>query len=226
VTIGDFSRATHLSVKTLRHSHEVGLLVPTEIDPHTGYRYYTEEQIPTAEVIRRLRALQTPVGDVKVVMSAPDADARNRVIVAHLGRLEAELARTSAAVAELRRLLERPVGAGACRAPNGPGGPGGCDPTGRRPRRHFRLVAGCPGRASRDRPAPGPPTDGAARRDLRRRDLRARPRQRHGVPTAEGAVRAVGRAEQLAIPAAELAVLRHQARPPTSISPPASSEHT
>jgi MerR HTH family regulatory protein len=65
VTIGDFSRATHLSVKTLRHYHEVGLLVPTEIDPHTGYRYYTEEQIPTAGLIRRLRALQTPVGDVE-----------------------------------------------------------------------------------------------------------------------------------------------------------------
>jgi DNA-binding transcriptional MerR regulator len=85
-----------------------GCFVPTEIDPHTGYRYYTEEQIPTAELIRRLRALQTPVDDVEVVMSAPDADARNRVIVAHLGRLEGELARTSAASAELRRLLERP----------------------------------------------------------------------------------------------------------------------
>ena len=107
-TIGDFSRATHLSVKTLRHYHEVGLLEPSEIDPDTGYRYYAEEAFPTAQVIRRLRALQMPVAEVRSVLSAPDADVRNRLIVAHLGRLEADLARTRAAVGELRALLERP----------------------------------------------------------------------------------------------------------------------
>jgi DNA-binding transcriptional MerR regulator len=58
VTIGDFSRASHLSVKTLRHYHEVGLLEPSEIDPESGYRYYSEGQIPVAQVIRRLRGLQ------------------------------------------------------------------------------------------------------------------------------------------------------------------------
>src|ERR1700760_564296 len=53
VTIGDFSRASHLSVKTLRHYHEVGLLEPSEVDPDNGYRYYSEDQIPLAQVIRR-----------------------------------------------------------------------------------------------------------------------------------------------------------------------------
>ena len=107
VTIGDFSRASHLSVKTLRHYHEVGLLEPSEIDPDNGYRYYSEEQIPTVQVIRRLRGLQMPVTDVKSVLCAPDSDARNRLIVEHLNRLEDELAQTRGAVAELRDLLER-----------------------------------------------------------------------------------------------------------------------
>ena len=31
--IGDFSRMTHLSIKALRHYHEVGVLVPAEVDP-------------------------------------------------------------------------------------------------------------------------------------------------------------------------------------------------
>jgi DNA-binding transcriptional MerR regulator len=106
VTIGDFSRATHLSVKTLRHYHDVGLLDPSEIDPATGYRYYSEQQIPTAQVIRRLRGLQMPVAEVKAVLAARDSDARNGLIVAHLDRLESELARTNAAVGELRDLLE------------------------------------------------------------------------------------------------------------------------
>ncbi len=45
---------------------------------------------------------------VKSVLSAPDSDARNQLIVAHLDRLERELAQTSTAVGELRDLLERP----------------------------------------------------------------------------------------------------------------------
>jgi DNA-binding transcriptional MerR regulator len=108
VTIGDFSRASHLSVKTLRHYHEVGLLEPSEVDPGNGYRYYAEDQIPVAQVIRRLRGLKMPVAEVKAMLTAPDSEARNRLIVAHLDRLEADLARTRTAVIELRELLERP----------------------------------------------------------------------------------------------------------------------
>jgi DNA-binding transcriptional MerR regulator len=106
VTIGDFSRASHLTVKTLRHYHEVGLLEPSEVDPDNGYRYYSEDQIPLAQVIRRLRGLQMPVADVKSVLAAPDSDARNRLIVEHLDCLERELAQTREAVGELRDLLE------------------------------------------------------------------------------------------------------------------------
>jgi DNA-binding transcriptional MerR regulator len=109
VTIGEFSRASHLSVKTLRHYHEVGLLEPSEVDPSNGYRYYAEDQIPVAQVIRRLRGLEMPVAEVKSVLAAADAEARNRLIAAHLDRLEGDLARTRSAVVELRGLLERPV---------------------------------------------------------------------------------------------------------------------
>ena len=68
--MGEFSRMTHLSVKTLRHYHQVGLLEPAEVNPDTGYRYYTPEQIPQAQVIRRLRDLEMPVAEVKVVLAA------------------------------------------------------------------------------------------------------------------------------------------------------------
>src|SRR6201989_3684298 len=106
ITIGDFSRASHLSVKTLHHYHEVGLLEPSEVDADNGYRYYSEEQIPAAQVIRRLRGLHMPGADVRSVLAAPDADTRNRLIVEHLDRLPLELAQTRAAVGELRSLLE------------------------------------------------------------------------------------------------------------------------
>ena len=69
-SIGDFSRATHLTVKTLRHYHEAGLLVPSSVDPHTGYRRYTAEQISLAQLIRRFRSLNMPVEDVKAAKLA------------------------------------------------------------------------------------------------------------------------------------------------------------
>jgi len=108
LTIGDFSRATHLSVKTLRHYHRVGLLTPTGIDADTGYRRYTTDQIPTAQVIRRFRDLDMPLDQIHAVLETPDLGTRNELISVHLASLEQNLARTQSAVASLRDLLANP----------------------------------------------------------------------------------------------------------------------
>jgi DNA-binding transcriptional MerR regulator len=106
VSVGRFATITHLSVKTLRHYHQVGLLEPAEVDPHTGYRYYALEQLPTAQLIRRLRDLRMPVADVRAVLVAGSPAERDTLIAAHIDHLEAELASTQAAVNSLRALLE------------------------------------------------------------------------------------------------------------------------
>ena len=106
LTVGEFSRMTHLSVKTLRHYHEVGLLEPAQVNPSTGYRYYSKDQIPQAQVIRRLRDLEMPVPEVKAVLAAPDRSTRNAVIAAHLDRLETELGKIHAAIDSLRNILD------------------------------------------------------------------------------------------------------------------------
>ena len=108
LTIGDFSRATHLSVKTLRYYHRVGLLAPADVDADTGYRRYTAGQIPTAQVIRRFRDLDMPLDQIHAVLEAPDLHTRNELISAHLASLEQDLARTQSAVASLRGLLTGP----------------------------------------------------------------------------------------------------------------------
>jgi DNA-binding transcriptional MerR regulator len=91
----------------------VGLLEPAQVNADTGYRYDTVAQIPTVQVIRRLRDVAMPVADVKAVLAAPDTPARNALIAAHLSRLEAQLAQTYAAVDSLRSLLEGPGKASA-----------------------------------------------------------------------------------------------------------------
>ncbi len=105
LAIGEFSRLTHLSVRTLRRYHDAGLLEPMTVDPASGYRYYSADQIPTAQVIHRLRHLDVPLPDVQRILRAPDPRARAGLVADHLHRLESELDRTRAAVASLRRLL-------------------------------------------------------------------------------------------------------------------------
>ncbi|MGY1770976.1 MerR family transcriptional regulator [Blastococcus sp. SYSU D00813] len=106
LAIGEFSRLTHLSVRTLRRYHDAGLLEPATVDDATGYRYYSADQIPTAQVIHRLRELDVPLADVQRIVGSPDPGARADLVTGHLRRLEAELDRTRAAVASLRRLLQ------------------------------------------------------------------------------------------------------------------------
>ncbi len=106
LTIGDFARATHLSVKTLRYYHRIRLLEPVDVDPGTGYRRYQTDQIPIAQVIRRFRDLDMPLEKIAAVLAAPDVATRNQVITAHLRRLELTLERTQQATASLRNLLE------------------------------------------------------------------------------------------------------------------------
>ncbi|BBX69690.1 MerR family transcriptional regulator [Mycolicibacterium psychrotolerans] len=105
LTIGEFATVTHLTVRTLRRYHESGLLEPAWTDDFTGYRYYAAEQIPTAQVIHRLRQLDLPLAEVETILSADDPRQRAEVISGHLRRLEAELDRTRAAVVSLQRLL-------------------------------------------------------------------------------------------------------------------------
>ncbi len=55
--IGDFSKLSQVSVKTLRYYDEIGLLKPSEIDRFTGYRYYTAAQLSRLHRILALKDL-------------------------------------------------------------------------------------------------------------------------------------------------------------------------
>ena len=108
LSIGDFSRMTCLSVKSLRRYHDMGLLEPANIDRDTGYRYYEASQVPLGQAIRRFRDLEMPLEQLKEVLHAPDASARNKLIIAHLEHMESALQQTQQTVASLRALLEQP----------------------------------------------------------------------------------------------------------------------
>jgi DNA-binding transcriptional MerR regulator len=55
--IGDFSQLGQVSVRTLHHYDERGLLKPARIDDWTGYRFYSVEQLPRLNRILALKDL-------------------------------------------------------------------------------------------------------------------------------------------------------------------------
>ena len=55
--IGNFARVGQVSVQTLRHYDDLGLLKPMEVDSLSGYRYYVLDQLPRLNRILALKDL-------------------------------------------------------------------------------------------------------------------------------------------------------------------------
>ncbi|MGY6500716.1 MAG: MerR family transcriptional regulator [Acidimicrobiales bacterium] len=100
--IGMFSRAALMSVKQLRSYHEMGLLVPADVDPSSGYRLYSIDQLADAAVIARLRSLDLPLAQVREVLVARDPEHTRAVLEAHRATMQARLDDTARIVAELQ----------------------------------------------------------------------------------------------------------------------------
>ena len=66
--IGDFSRLARVTVKTLHHYDEAGLLTPNHVDPFTGYRYYGAEQLETLQRILALKDVGFSLEEVRRLM--------------------------------------------------------------------------------------------------------------------------------------------------------------
>lgn len=63
--IGEFSKLNRISVKTLRHYDEIGLLRPNEVDEWTGYRYYDVSQFVRLSIILKLKQLRFSLDEIK-----------------------------------------------------------------------------------------------------------------------------------------------------------------
>ncbi|MCI6498285.1 MAG: MerR family transcriptional regulator [Lachnospiraceae bacterium] len=64
-SIGEVSKLFHISVSSLRHYENVGLIHPEYTSPDTGYRYYGTEQFEVLNTIRYLRALDIPLAEIE-----------------------------------------------------------------------------------------------------------------------------------------------------------------
>jgi len=109
IRIGDFSRLARVSVVTLRHYDDLGLLTPARVDPATGYRYYTPDQLPRLNRILALKELGFSLEQVARLLQAelPAAQIRG-MLVLQRAQLEQQVreqrARLAAVEARLRHI--------------------------------------------------------------------------------------------------------------------------
>ena len=107
IGIGAFGQLSGLSVETLRHYHQVGLLVPAEVDERTGYRRYRMSQLPRARSLAALRDVGMPLDQVAELLTLPDPAARRRQLIDHRRRLVDLARRANGRVAAMDRMIDR-----------------------------------------------------------------------------------------------------------------------
>jgi DNA-binding transcriptional MerR regulator len=105
-SIGEFSKITGLTIKTLRFYHEQGLLHPSCVDEQTGYRYYDRSKIETARVIILLRDLDLSLDEIREILSGTgdDSDLRG-VMERQMAALEGKVRRYREIMRSLDRFL-------------------------------------------------------------------------------------------------------------------------
>ena len=67
-SIGELSRITQVTIKSIRYYQELNLLEPVKIDPLTNYRYYNEESIDRLSGIKILKELGFTLTEIKSIL--------------------------------------------------------------------------------------------------------------------------------------------------------------
>ena len=98
--IGEFSQFMQVTVKTLRHYEQKGLLVPDETDPWTGYRYYSLAQMQKLASIRNLQRLGFSLDEIKDLYDESEH-------VPSIVQIDDKIRSTEAQIAQIEMLLRR-----------------------------------------------------------------------------------------------------------------------
>ena len=91
-TTGEFAEILGVKKHTLFHYDEIGLLVPEETDPWTGYRRYAAAQLMTANRITALRGLGFSLAETAALLACwEDRTAMETRLLAQRAAVEASI---------------------------------------------------------------------------------------------------------------------------------------
>jgi DNA-binding transcriptional MerR regulator len=106
--IGDFSKFSRVSVRMLRHYDQLGLLTPARVDPHSGYRFYTADQLPRLNRILALKDLGFPLEQIAELIEQPlSTDEMRGMLRVRQLELEEQLERDQARLTRIEARIEQ-----------------------------------------------------------------------------------------------------------------------
>ena len=74
LTIGQMAKLHRVSEKTLRHYHEMGILVPELVNEQNGYRYYSLLQSAQLDMIQQMKSIGLSLQEIRSILENKDVD--------------------------------------------------------------------------------------------------------------------------------------------------------
>jgi DNA-binding transcriptional MerR regulator len=106
--IGEFSRVCQVPVSALRYYADIGLLPPAQVDPLTGYRSYTLEQLPRVHRILALRDLGLSLDQIGLMLREPLSPEQIKgMLRLRQGELSQQIAEEQARLARIAARLRQ-----------------------------------------------------------------------------------------------------------------------
>lgn len=105
LTIGEFARLAGVSVRMLRHYDALGLLVPSAVDPFSGYRRYGPELLSRAHQLVAFKELGFTLDQVGELLDSSSPDQRHALLSRRRAELAAQVSADRARLAEVERRL-------------------------------------------------------------------------------------------------------------------------
>jgi DNA-binding transcriptional MerR regulator/effector-binding domain-containing protein len=90
-SIGEFARLGGVSIRTLRHYDEIGLLRPAAVDPDTGYRGYSAAQLGQINRVMALKELGLSLAQVRRLLDGVTLGELHGMLLLRRAQLEHEL---------------------------------------------------------------------------------------------------------------------------------------
>lgn len=106
LSIGQMARINGVSEKTLRLYHEIGILIPVYVDPHSGYRYYDIMQSSQLDLIQTLKDIGVPLRQIKTLQDNKDINRFREAMVKSRRRIKERQREMDLAMHTVENLLQ------------------------------------------------------------------------------------------------------------------------
>ena len=107
LTIGEFSKISRVSAKTLRYYDQIGLLKPGYVSPESGYRYYEVSQLHDMLLISRLKQYQFSLPEIAAVLAKQDNGYLSALIQSKKAELSSQISDQQRTLLQMEQDIEK-----------------------------------------------------------------------------------------------------------------------